>query len=135
MFGLEFPGEEQPKYVFSVDAWKALGTRQFWKGICCHSLERCILMATACGKITTQNTPATQQRNGCKTMVLNTGSHLLNHQLVTKLYHLPHLFITSGCILFHILQSLNYQYVISFMTWSGTVVKSATLASRSSARN
>ena len=64
MFGLEFPGEEQHKCVFLVDAWKVLATKQFWKGICCHSSEGCILMVTACGKIMTQNIQATQQRNG-----------------------------------------------------------------------
>ena len=79
MFGLEFLGEEQHKFAFLVVAWKALAIKQFWKEIWCHSLERYILMVTACGRIMIQNTPASRQRNGWKTMVLSTGSHLLNH--------------------------------------------------------
>ena len=38
MFGLEFLGEGQHKYVFLVGAWKVLDIRPFWRGICCHSL-------------------------------------------------------------------------------------------------
>ena len=116
MFGLEFPGEEQHKCVFLVDAWKVLATKQFWKGICCHSSEGCILMVTACGKI---NDPKHTSNSTKKWMKDNGIDHWvtpLNHQLVIKLTST--IFCSYLIVVFYcMLDWINNAYYLPLTHW------------------